>query len=134
MTKHSRDVQVEVKYFPLVKSHAHAMQSALYCECAARQDKFWQFTELLMLQQQKWSALLNVDGWFQNLANQAQLDIPRLNACLASPEAAKTIDDDRSLGQSLGVQSTPTYFINNKMVVGAKSLMDELNTYFPPEK
>ena len=47
------------------------------------------------------------------------------------PEAAKTIENDRLLGQSLGVQSTPTYFINNKMVVGVKSLKDELDAFFP---
>ena len=34
-------------------------------------------------------------------------------------------------GQALGIASTPTYFINGKMVVGAKSLEDELKTYFP---
>jgi protein-disulfide isomerase len=54
-----------------------------------------------------------------------------LNSCLASDDARKVINDEKALGQSLGIASTPTYFINNKMVVGVKSLQDELKKYIP---
>lgn len=134
IVKYPQDVQVQMKYFPLAKHHAHAMRSALYSECAGRQNKFWQFHELLMAQQAQWSGVINADSHFLNIARQAGIDLAQLNVCLGSDEVAKTINDDRVLGQSLGVQSTPTYFVNNKMVVGAKSLTDELNTYFSPEK
>ena len=132
--KYPQDIHLQVKYFPLIKTHTHAMQSALYSECAARQGRFWEFHELLMPAQPQWSPLINAEANFLAMAKQAGIDKARLDACLISDEAAKTINDERSLGQSLGVQSTPTYFINNKMVVGSKSLMDELNAYFPQTK
>ena len=130
MAKHPGSIRVQVKYFPLVHMHSHAMQAALYSECAGRQGKFWEFHELLMPQQPQWSPLLSADPVFQDMAKQAGLNAAQLSVCLASATIAKVIDDDRSLGKSLGVQSTPTYFINNKMVVGTKSLTDELNTHF----
>jgi protein-disulfide isomerase len=58
------------------------------------------------------------------------MNIDQLNACLSSDDTRKVINDEKSLGQSLGISSTPTYFINGKMVVGAKSMTDELKTYF----
>ena len=131
MAKHPRDIRLQIKYFPLLRPHPHAMQVASYSECAGRQGKFWEFHELLMPQQKQWSALVSAQPMFELIARQIGLDVGLLNACAASKDTLKTINDDRSLGQSLGVQSTPTYFINNKMVVGGKSLTDELNTYFP---
>ncbi len=134
MQKYPNDIRVQMKYFPLIKSHRHAMQSALYSECAGAQGKFWEFHDQLMPAQKQWSQLISAEGMFNNFAKQAGIDIRALKACLSSETALKTINDDRSLGGSLGVQSTPTYFVNNKMVVGGKSLQDELDLYFPPDK
>lgn len=131
LDKYPNDIHVQVKYFPLVMKHQHAMQSALYQECAARQGKFWDMLYAMMSSQAQWSPLINADGMFQDMAKQAGVDLNVLNACIASDDAKQTIEDEGMLGKSLSIQSTPTYFINNKMVVGGKSLIDELKTYFP---
>ncbi len=132
--KHPDDIHLQVKYFPLIRNHRHAMSSALYSECSGRQGRFWEFHELLMSVQPQWSELISAEGVFDGFAKQAGVDIEQLRTCMSSENASAVINQDRSLGQSLGVQSTPTYFINNKMVVGGQSLVDELNTYFPPDK
>ena len=75
--------------------------------------------------------LLNPEPVFQAMASQVGMNMDELNICLASDDARRVINDEKSLGQSLGINSTPTYFINNKMVVGVKSLQDELKNYFP---
>jgi protein-disulfide isomerase len=111
--------------------HRHAMLSALYSECASRQGKFWALDEPMLAQQAQWAQLINPEPVFQAMAAQVGLDVSQLNACVASDEARKVINDEKSLGQTLGVVSTPTYFINKKMVVGTKSLQEELKTYFP---
>ena len=131
LAKYPNDIHVQVKYFPLIRNHRHAMQSALYNECAARQGKFWEFNDLMMTSQAQWSPLISADNMFQDMAKQAGLNLSVLNACIASDDAKEAIDDERMLGQSLSIQSTPTYFVNDKMVVGGKSLTEELNTYFP---
>jgi protein-disulfide isomerase len=129
--QHPNDIYLQVRYFPLTNMHHHAMISALYSECAARQGKFWALNELMMPQQSQWAPLISPQPVFQAMATQVGVNINQLNACLASDDARRVINDEKSLGQSLGAVSTPTYFINNKMVVGTKSLEDELKTYFP---
>jgi len=129
--KHPDDLYIQVRYFPLTNMHRHAMISALYSECAARQGKFWALDDLMIPQQQQWEQLISPEPVFQAMATQVGMNTDQLNTCLASDDARKVINDEKSLGQSLGIRSTPTYFINSKMVVGTKSLQDELKTYFP---
>ena len=129
--RHPNDIYLQARYFPLTGMHHHAMISALYSECAARQGKFWALDDLMMSQQSQWAPLISPQPVFQAMATQVGMDINQLNACLVSDDARRVINDEKSLGQSLGIVSTPTYFINNKMVVGTKSLEDELKTYFP---
>ena len=129
--QHPNDIYLQVRYFPLTNIHHHAMISALYSECAARQGKFWALNELMMPQQSQWAPLISPQPVFQAMATQVGMNTMELNACLVSDDARRVINDEKSLGQSLGIVSTPTYFINNKMVVGTKSLEDELKTYFP---
>lgn len=128
--QHPNDIFIQLRYFPLTQIHHHAMLSALYSECAARQGKFWALDDLMIPQQSQWEQLISPDPVFQSMAVQVGMNIDQLNACLASDDARKVINDEKSLGQSLGISSTPTYFINGKMVVGAKSMTDELKTYF----
>ena len=129
--KYPNDLYLQVRYFPLTNMHRHAMISALYSECAARQGKFWVLDDLMIPQQTQWAQLINPEPVFQSMASQAGMDTSQLNSCLASDDARKVINSEKSLGQSVGISSTPTYFINNKMVVGTKSLQEELHTYFP---
>ena len=129
--KHPQDVYLQVRYFPLTNMHRHAMISALYSECAARQGKFWALDDLMIPQQQQWAQLISPEPIFRAMAQQAGINLDQLDTCLASDSERKVINDEKSLGQSLGINSTPTYFINNKMVVGVKSLQDELKNYFP---
>lgn len=129
--QHPNDIYVQVKYFPLTNMHHHAMISALFSECAARQGKFWVLDDQMIPQQAQWAQLINPEPVFQAMAVQVGMNIDQLNTCLASDDARRVINDEKSLGQSLGISSTPTYFINGKMVVGTKSLQDELKIYFP---
>ena len=129
--QHPNDIYLQIRYFPLTNMHHHSMTSALYSECAARQGKFWALDELMMAQQSQWSRLISPDPVFQAMAAQVGMNTQQLNTCLASDDARRVINDEKSVGQSLGIASTPTYFVNNKMVVGTKSLEDELKTYFP---
>ena len=114
--------------------HHHAMISALYSECAGRQGKFWALDNLMIPQQAQWAQLISPDPVFQSMAVQVGMNIQQLNVCLTSDDARKVINDEKSVGQSLGISSTPTYFVNGKMVVGVKSLTDELKNYFADVK
>jgi len=44
--------------------HHHAMVSALYSECAARQGKFWALDDLMIPQQSQWKQLIRPEPVF----------------------------------------------------------------------
>ena len=133
LTKYPESIRVQVKYYPLMNVHRHAVQVASYVECSARQGKFWPFFDILMPQQGQWSQLINAEGIFDQMAKGVGIDMTKLKSCVSSDDVSATIMSEKTLGRSMGVQSTPTYFINKKMVVGTKSLQEELDTYFPKD-
>ena len=124
------EVYLEVKYFPLEGTHRHAVRSARYAECAAQQGKFWPVADLLFKRQSEWKDLINADPVFEEISRSAQLDLNKLDVCLANEATTEAIVKDKQEGQSRGIRSTPTYFVNEKMVVGSTSLEEELMDYF----
>jgi protein-disulfide isomerase len=130
MAKYPDSIRMEVKYYPLMNVHAHALQAASYMECTARQGKFWSFFDSVMPAQAQWTRLVNIEGVFNQMAEAAGVNMGQLKTCLSAEDVSVTIMGEKTVGRSMGVQSTPTYFINKKMVVGGKSLEEELEAYF----
>ena len=118
---------IQIKYFPLVSIHAHSIRSATFADCAALQGKFWPFLDRLMDQQSVWSKSSAPDAEFFKIAQEIGLNENSLKSCIADPKIADKIYKDKEAASGLGIQSTPTYFINGKMIVGTKLLQEELN-------
>ncbi len=127
--KYPDKIYMEVKYYPL-DGHRHAFMSARYAECAAKQGKFWPFFDLLVKRQDQWKKLTNAESAFQTIAKEVEMDFKKLDHCMQDDEVDEVIVNEKIEGKSLGIQSTPTYFINEKMVVGTKSLTTELMSHF----
>lgn len=94
--------------------HRDACLAAVASECAAEQGKFWQYHDLLFnnqehLQRQSLIAY----------ATQLGLAGDRFAACLDSPEPRARVQHDITQAADLGVDSTPTVFINGRLVKGA---------------
>ena len=123
--KHPEAIQVEVKHFPL-QMHRHGLSSSRYAECAARQGGFWPFQDMLLARQGNWMRLVDADPAFLRIADDSGLDEKKLEACLKDYTVDEAIEKNKEEGKVLGIKSTPTYFINGKMVVGGKSLEEEI--------
>ena len=127
--KNPKAVRLEVKYFPLT-IHEHSFEVARYAECAAQQDKFWSVYHLLLERQSQWqkrsNALSIIDAWLKEIG----LDSRKLETCLRDEHIDKLILKSKEEGWSLGVRSTPTYFINGEMSVGLYALSDALDKYY----
>ncbi len=117
---------VEMKHFPLEQIHPHAVRSSRYAECSARQGKFWPMHDVLVDKQNDWKGMVNADVYFQQVAKDIKLDFWKLESCLTDDSIKNFIMAEKTEGEARGVQSTPTYFINNEMVVGTKSLEEKL--------
>ncbi len=126
MMTNPNKIQLEFKYYPL-PMHQHAFMSSRYAECASRQGMFWEFHDLVFERQDQWKELMNSMSAFDGISKEIGLDTAQLNACLNDQKVDQIIEQNKASGSQQGVKSTPSYFINGKMVVGYKSLAEELD-------
>jgi protein-disulfide isomerase len=111
--------------------HQHAQKASEAARCAADQDGFWEYHDLLFENQSVWSSKTEIDQDLVAFATELSLNKSQFESCLTSGEHAQTVKDDLALGQELGVSGTPTFFINGRMLVGAqpfeafKEIIDE---------
>jgi len=82
----------------------------------------------------QWQGLVDASPAFAVMADELKLNRHRFENCLKDDKTDLEIQKDRAEGNRLGIKSTPTYFINGKMVVGTKSLEDELKTHLEGKK
>ncbi len=124
--KYPGKMYLELRYFPLAM-HQHGLLSARWGECAARQEKFWPFFDLLIDRQKEWSVMSDAVPSFSAIAKAVGLNQDRIDACLADSSVDEVIKKDVEEGQLRQISSTPTYLINHEMIVGTKSLKSKLD-------
>ncbi len=89
-------------------------------ECAADQDKFWEYHDKLYSSQSgENQGAFNKDN-LKKFAEELGLDTQIFNDCLDSGKYTSLIQNDTSTSSALGVKSTPTFLVNGQAVVGAQ--------------
>lgn len=89
-------------------------------ECAADQDAFWEYHDLLFDNQAGENRGAFSKDNLKRLASELDLDTTTFNDCLDSGKYTSIVDAETSTAQSLGVRSTPSFLINGTPVVGAQ--------------
>lgn len=118
-------VQLEFRHFPLERPHRWALTAASFAECAADQGKFWEFHDRVYSEQPAWSVSPDVISIFARYSAELGLDPQRLSDCLGDPKTLAEIRKERSSGERKGIQSTPTIFINDHMLVGTLQVKEK---------
>jgi protein-disulfide isomerase len=104
-------LRVIFRQYPLAM-HNHAMEAALAAEAAGLQDRFWEMHDLLYREQAIWSKLPDAVTLFNGYAGTLGLDLERFKKDMQSQEAMTRVASDQKRAASLGVNSTPTLFLN----------------------
>ncbi len=90
-------------------------------ECAADQGQFWAYHDLLF----KYQTGKNKGGFseknLRRYAGELGLDSSQYDECMDSNTSIPIIQEQTRLGKSLGIQGTPAFVINGKIVVGAQT-------------
>lgn len=102
-------VKLTYRHFPISSLHPYAQKAAEASECAAEQGKFWEMHGKLFANQQS----LKQDD-LKGYAADLGLDTSKFNQCLASGKMGPVVASDLSYGLSIGINSTPTFFINGE--------------------
>ena len=101
---------------PLTSIHPNAMPSAVASLCANDQNAYWEFHEKLF------SSESLEEATFIQYATDLNLNVDEFTACLSSGSHDAFIQEDMDFALGLGVQSTPTFFVNGLAIVGAQPL------------
>lgn len=97
--------------YPLSQVHPNARDSAKAAEAAGEQGKFWEMHDLLYEKQSEWSNLGNASDKFKEYARSLGLDMKKYEEDL--DKVIGRINEDAALGDKAGIDSTPTFFIND---------------------
>jgi protein-disulfide isomerase len=107
-------VRIVWKDFPLTSIHPQAFKAAEAGQCAREQGKFWDYHDRLFANQQALQP-----EFLKKYATELGLDATKFNACLDTAKYAERVQEQMGVGNSLGVSSTPSVFINGRLVSGA---------------
>jgi protein-disulfide isomerase len=109
-------VRFVFKHFPLDSLHPAASFSANASECANEQGKFWEYHDQLFINQADLSraAILR----YAQAVNIADMD--QFTACVDSGKYDTKVQADLLEGEGLGINGTPTFFINGQPIIGAQ--------------
>jgi protein-disulfide isomerase len=117
LMKKDPKIKVVLKEFPVLgPGSVEAAQVAIAVRMQAPQ-KYLDFHQKLLMgrgQADKARALA--------AAKEAGLDVARIEKDLKSDEIAKTLEESMKLAEALGLNGTPSYVINNDVVIGAVGL------------
>ncbi len=116
---YGKKLRIIYKHYPL-PGHAEARPAAEASMCVNEQgsDKFWKFHDALYDNQKAWTK-----DDFKEFAKKAGVsDMKKFEECYDGKKYAEHINTTMAEAQKLGVNSTPSFFVNSHLVQGAQDV------------
>jgi protein-disulfide isomerase len=126
-------VAIYFKHYPLDQEcnsalqgslHTGACQLALGAVCAQEQGGFWQYHDKAFAAQLQNPGLDDV----VRLAAESGLDFAALERCMGTAAAEERLEADIREGMRIGVEATPTVFVNGKHLPRINNFVQAVNT------
>ncbi len=115
-------VKLVFRDFPIVEIHPEAIVAAVAAQCAADQGKYWQYHDKVFREQDNRGddvvrfKVADLKKWGADL----RLDTAAFNQCVDSARYTDEVSKDYADGNGIGIQGTPTFFINGRFIGGAQ--------------
>lgn len=110
------EVKFVARYFP-IPSHNSAMDAAIAVESAAQQGKLEEMYNRMYETQQEWGeSPTSQKDLFRTFAEDLGLDMAAFDAAVADPATQARIQSDQDDGRALGVEGTPTFFLDGEKI------------------
>jgi len=105
--------------FPVVGGGRVGFLGAQAAHCAEEQEAYWEYHNALF------SGTYTIDSaGVDQIAVDLGLELDPFKECMVEGRYAEEVRDDFNYGVSLGVSSTPTFFINGIPLVGAQPVVN----------
>jgi len=126
LLKEDPNIRFISQNFPL-PSHNWAEKAAEYADCVAgaSKDAYWKFVDGVFAAQEQITAD-NADDKLKGIADSSGVNGADIAACAAKPDTQARVEASVQLGKDLGVNSTPTIFVNGRPVGVASNNYDAL--------
>jgi protein-disulfide isomerase len=115
--KYGDKIKIYFRNFPLETRHPQAFGAAVAGACASDQKRFWDFHNYLFDHQEKLD-----QKHLLTYAETIKLDAKAFAECLKSGSKEALVRADLTDGMKLSVTSTPTFFVNGRVLRGAVPL------------
>lgn len=109
-------IKFQFRHNPLTSIHPNAFIASRAAEAASKQGKFWEMHDILYQQQDSWVQSTDPTAIFVTYATQLNLNVDQFKSDLTSAAVSDAINADLKAGQGIGVNSTPTFIINDEKV------------------
>jgi protein-disulfide isomerase len=107
-----KDVRLVFVEFPILSDESRKASEAAIG--ASKQDKYWEFHRALMAHKGPVT-----EEAAMKVAAEVGLNMEQLKKDMASPETEALIEKNLTLGNSMGVQGTPAFFVGDEAIPGA---------------
>jgi len=116
LLKQDGNIRLVFKEFPILSPEsALAARAAI---ASASQGKYWEFHTAMMKAED-----LNQELLFK-IAKDIGLDVERLKKDMNDPKVSKRLKETDDLARALGIDATPTFFVGDEPLTGAKTLKE----------
>lgn len=122
MAEFGGEVAFVYRHFPLNGIHANAELAARAAQAAGKQGKFWEMHDLLFEKQDEWAKTENVQSLFESYAELLGISVEQFKTDWTSGEVKDFVKSQRVGAIKLGLQGTPTFFVNGKQIQNPSSV------------
>jgi protein-disulfide isomerase len=110
-------ITFQFRHFPLEAIHPNARAASRAAEAASIQGMFWEMHDHLFTYQSEWQSSGDPLSIFERYAQTIGIpDTEKFKEDYRSSEVNAIINADLSAGRNLGVQSTPTFVLNDRLL------------------
>lgn len=115
-TAYQDQIAFVFRNFPLTTIHPNALAAAAAAEAAGLQGKYWEMHDQLYGGQQTWENLSGSarTNAFVTYAQQIGINTTKFRQDLSNPKLTQKIQFDEAIGSKLGINATPTMYLNDK--------------------
>jgi protein-disulfide isomerase len=119
--KFGDSIAVVFRHFPLTQIHQNALIAAQATEAAGMQGKFFEMHDIIFETQSVWSDDSRAQDIFVDYAKQLGLNEEQFLNDIKSKVVKDKIAQSYKVGTKLGVNGTPTFFMNGKKIDNPRS-------------
>jgi protein-disulfide isomerase len=120
--------------YPLdIKAHDKSYDAAVAAEAAGLQGKFWEMQNILFTNQKTWTDNPQFKQMWKEYAQRIGLDINKWETDMAGFAARARVEEDKKRGKAIGINGTPSLFINGQSVRLEDMTVDNLKKVIDAE-